>query len=79
MHPVEKANYDPNHYKNKECEAHQRKRCRKCATEKDMEEIDIRITSDNSNNLNKAIIKQTRPMPSVSSLKYDLNGAKRHS
>ena len=76
MHPVEKANYDPNHYKNRECEEHQRKRCRKCATEQDMEEIDIRITSDNSNNLNKAIIKQTRPMPSVSTLKYDLNGAR---
>lgn len=76
MHPVEKANYDPEHYKNKECEAHSRKRCRKCISEADMEKIDIRITSDNSDNLNKAIIKQTRPMPSVSTLKYELNGAK---
>ena len=40
-----------------------------------MELKDIRITSDNSSNLNKAIIKQIRPMPSVCSLKYE-NGAK---
>jgi hypothetical protein len=76
MHPVEKANYDPEHYKNKECELHSRKPCRKCISEADMESIDIRITSDNSDNLNKAIIKQTRPMPSISTLKYDLNGMK---
>jgi hypothetical protein len=76
MHPVEKANYDPEHYKKKECELHSRKPCRKCISEADMESIDIRITSDNSDNLNKAIIKQTRPMPSISTLKYDLNGMK---
>ena len=35
----------------------------------------IRITSDNKK-LNKAIIRQTRPMPSVQSLSYDLNGNK---
>lgn len=41
-----------------------------------MQKIDIRITCVDSDNLNKAIIKQTRPMPSISTLKYDLNGAK---
>lgn len=35
----------------------------------------IRITSDNKK-LNKAIVRQPRPMPSVQSLSYDLNGKK---
>ena len=39
-----------------------------------MERIDIRITSENSDNLNKEITKQVSPMPSVESLKYDMNG-----
>ena len=35
----------------------------------------IRITSDNKK-LNQAIVRQPRPMPSVQSLSYDLNGKK---
>jgi len=35
----------------------------------------IRITSDNKK-LNKAIIRRPRPMPSLQTLTYDLNGKK---
>lgn len=36
------------------------------------QKANIRITSDNKK-LNKAIIRQTRPMPSIQTLSYDLN------
>ena len=39
------------------------------------QKANIRITSDNKK-LNKAIIRQTRPMPSIQTLSYDLNNNK---
>jgi len=70
IHPVEKHNYDLS--KKDGIKGHKR------MCQKEMRKVDkkfIRITANNKC-LNKAIVKQKRPMPNIVQLRQELNGMK---